>query len=117
MKTRIDEVRSSRRKGGNENEFLVSRGVERKRKKERGQINIRDVAQQRFARRSLCFEYFCILRDTKVRLRNFRDSLHAINAAASRYVSDPFASAFSRIKKRYVMLFLICNIYDSLCCV
>lgn len=81
MKTRIDEVRSSRRKGGNENEFLVSRGVERKRKKERGQINI--VAQQRFARRSLCFEYFCILRDMKVRLRNFRDSLHAINAAAS----------------------------------
>lgn len=72
-KTRIDEVRSSRRKGGNENEFLVYREeVERKRKKERGQINIRDVAQQRFARRSLCFDYFCILRDMKVRLRNFR---------------------------------------------
>lgn len=50
---------------------IVKRMMGRKR-------DIRNVAQQRFARRSLCFGYFCTLRDMKVRLCSFRVSLSGL---------------------------------------
>jgi len=100
------EVRSSWQKGGNKTVSRIAR-VEKQRERERVRErererererkrtdNIRNVAQQRFARCSLCFGYFCTLRVMKVRLRSFRDSLLAINAVASRYVSDPLRTHF-----------------------
>ena len=75
--------------------FLYREGREEEKERQREETdNICNVAQQRFARRSLCFGYFCTLRDMKVRLRSFRDSLLAINTAASRYVSDPLQMHF-----------------------
>jgi len=60
--------------GENKNEFLVSRRVERERKKgKREQIIF--VMSHSNNLRSLCFGYFCILRDMKVRLYTVFDIL------------------------------------------
>lgn len=98
MRTTVSRIARGREIGG-------GGGGER----ERGRTdNIRNVAQQRFVRRSLCFGYFCTLCDMKVRLRS---SFAIVCSRLMPQLLDTLVILCERIFPYYEML---CDVISNL---